>query len=190
MPAIEIRPVIASDISTLSALEATYTSEYVWQMEVRREREAGKAPGVGDGQTTVNFRQVRLPRPVRVEHPRSPRTLASDWTRRSGILVALLNAKPIGYVSLMLEIAPKTTWATDLVVDRSLRRQGIGSTLVLAALEWAANMDTHTLVLEMQPKNHPAIMMAHKLGFEFCGFNDRFYPNREIGIFFAKSFYA
>jgi RimJ/RimL family protein N-acetyltransferase len=39
----------------------------------------------------------------------------------------------------------------------------------------------------MQPKNYPAIQLALKLGFELCGFNDRYYANHEIGIFFAKS---
>jgi len=48
-------------------------------------------------------------------------------------------------------------------------------------------MESHNLVLEMQPKNHPAIQLALKLGFEFCGYNDRHYVNHEIGIFFGKS---
>jgi hypothetical protein len=29
--------------------------------------------------------------------------------------------------------------------------------------------------------------MAQKLGFEFCGYNDRYFANRDIGLFFAKS---
>jgi len=59
---------------------------------------------------------------------------------------------------------------TDLVVDQDLRRQGIGSALLLAAAEWATGMDCQTLFLEMQPKNFPMIRMADKLGFEFLRF--------------------
>jgi GNAT superfamily N-acetyltransferase len=94
---------------------------------------------------------------------------------------------PVGYISMTLDMAPVTAWATDLVVLRRLRRQGIGSALVLAAQEWGGDRDCRRLVLEMQPKNHPAIQMAHKLGFDFCGYNDRFYANHDIGLFFAKA---
>lgn len=179
MPEIEIRPIIASDIDILVTLDHHTTSDQVWQMDFNHQREGG--------QVSVYFRQVRLPRSVRLEYPRSPRSLAQDWTQRSGTLVALLRDQPIGYVSLMLNRAPSTAWATDLVVDRHLRRQGIGCALTLAAQEWGEHMGCHTLVLEMQPKNYPAIQMALKLGLEFCGYNDRYYRNQEIGIFFGKS---
>jgi ribosomal protein S18 acetylase RimI-like enzyme len=87
----------------------------------------------------------------------------------------------------MLELAPLTTWMTDLAVLRRLRRQGIGSALVLASQEWAAQHDSRYLVLEMQPKNFPALKLVQKLGFDFCGYNDRYYKNHDIGLFFAKA---
>ncbi len=186
MPEIEVRPAIASDIPLLIALDHHYTSDQVWQMELRSRDEESR---VEEQVRTVFFRQVRLPHSVRVEYPRSPRSLANDWTSRSGILVAVLTEKPIGYASLALNLGLHTTWITDLAVDRPLRRQGIGSALILAGLEWANNMASQNLILEMQPKNHPAIQMALKLGFEFCGFNDRYYNNHEIGIFFGKSWH-
>jgi GNAT superfamily N-acetyltransferase len=123
---------------------------------------------------------------VRVEYPRFPSLLEHDWTQRSGLLVALLDEAPVGYVSLMLNIAPITAWVTDLVVVRRLRRQGIGSALLLAAEEWGSTHDCRRLVLEMQPKNYPAIQMAQKLGFDFCGYNDRYFTKHDIALFFAK----
>ncbi|MBN1145897.1 MAG: GNAT family N-acetyltransferase [Anaerolineales bacterium] len=179
MPEIHIRPAIATDIPTLVALEHHYSSDYVWQMEFQHERE--------QGQIMVNFRQVRLPRPVRVDYPRSPRALAAEWEHCSEILVALMEEEPVGYVSLALDRIPAAAWASDLVVARRLRRQGIGSALLLAASEWARQMERHNLILEMQPKNYPAIQMALKMGFEFCGYNDRYYAKHQIGIFFGKS---
>jgi len=179
MPEIQIRPAIAADFPVLVALERNYSSEYVWQMEFQHERE--------QGEVMVNFRQVRLPRPVRVEYPRSSRALAAEWEHCSEILIAQMADQPVAYVSLALDKIPATTWISDLVVERRLRRQGIGSALLLAASEWALQMESHNLVLEMQPKNHPAIQLALKLGFEFCGYNDRHYANHEIGIFFGKS---
>jgi len=138
-------------------------------------------------QIEISFREARLPRSVRVNYPRSPGELADTWTERSGLLVALLEGEPIGYASLMLDLAPLTTWMTDLAVLRRLRRQGIASALVLASQEWAAQHDSRYLVLEMQPKNYPALKLVQKLGFDFCGYNDRYYKNHDIGLFFAKA---
>lgn len=177
MPEIEIRPAIASDIPALMAIDHTYSSEFVWQMEIQAEEKT----------ISVNLREIHLPRSVRVEYPRSVHTLADEWTRRSGLLVAILESEAVGYISLMLDIAPITTWVTDLGVTRRVRRQGIGSALVLAAQEWGEQHNTRRMVLEMQPKNHSAIQMAQKLGFTFCGYNDRYFANHDIGLFFAKS---
>jgi GNAT superfamily N-acetyltransferase len=176
MPEIQIRPAISSDIPALAALDHNYSSDYVWQMEIQAE----------ENQIGISFREIRLPRSVRVEYPRPAYHLADEWTQRHGMLVALLAEEPVGYISLMLNIAPLTAWATDLVVLRRLRRQGIGSALALAAQEWGAQHDCLRLVLEMQPKNYPAIHLAQKLGFDFCGYNDRYFANHDIGLFFAK----
>ena len=40
--------------------------------------------------------------------------------------------------------------------------------------------------MEMQPKNYPAIQFAYKLGFEFSGYNDQYYRDQEIAIFFSS----
>ena len=176
MPEIQIRPAIASDIPALMAIDHNYSSDFVWQMEIQSE----------EAHVGVSFRQIRLPRSVRVEYPRLPKQLEQDWTGRAGLLVALLGEVPVGYISLMLNIAPVTAWATDLVVVRRVRRQGIGSALLLAAQEWGGTHDCRRMVLEMQPKNYPAIQIAQKLGFDFCGYNDRYYANHDIALFFAK----
>lgn len=176
MPAIEIRPAIETDISHLVAIDHSYTSDHVWQMELE----------TGESEIKVKFREVRLPRTVRVEYPHPPKNLAQDWKTRSGLLVALLEGRPVGYVSLTKPI-PLASWVTDLVVAASLRRQGIGSALLLAAQEWAAGRpDSRRLVMEIQPKNHPAVNLARKLGFDFCGYNDHYYFNHDLAIFFAK----
>jgi ribosomal protein S18 acetylase RimI-like enzyme len=177
MPEIEIRPAVAEDIPSLMLLEHDYASDYVWQMEIQPSEE---------DQIGVNFRMVKLPRSVKVEYPRSVEVLAEDWIKRSGILVAVHAGEVVGYLSLMLDIAPLSAWVTDLAVSRAMRRKGIGSALVLAGMAWGIQHDCYRLVLEMQPKNYPAICMAKKLGFEFCGYNDRYYSNRDIALFFAK----
>jgi ribosomal protein S18 acetylase RimI-like enzyme len=86
----------------------------------------------------------------------------------------------------MQGLAPQTTWITDLIVMRRLRRQGIGTALILASQEWALQKKSRRIILEMQPKNYPAICLANKLSFELCGYNDHYYTNNDIALFFSK----
>jgi GNAT superfamily N-acetyltransferase len=82
---------------------------------------------------------------------------------------------------------PITTWVLDLAVQPSIRRQGIGTALVLAALEWTgAQTKSQRMILGMQTKNYPAINLALRMGFDYCGYIDHYYPNRDIAIFFTK----
>src|SRR5512147_773071 len=141
MPQIEIRPAIATDISLLVEMDHGFKSSYVWQMDLLSE----------DGQMGVQFREIRLPRPVRVEYPRSYRSLMDDWTRRSAVLVGLDSAGArVGYLSVSEQISPTTAWVTDLVVAPEERRQGIASALVLAAQDWARQRNNRRIILEMQ----------------------------------------
>jgi ribosomal protein S18 acetylase RimI-like enzyme len=183
MPQIQIRSATAFDIAALIALDHRYETEYVWQIDVQQPEE---------GEINVAFRQMRLPRPARVDYPRPPQSLQDDWQDRSALLVAVVmspTAPPdvVGYVSLSKDILPATAWVTDLVVTPNVRRMGIGSALILAAHDWACEQGCQRMLLAMQPKNYPAICLAQKLTFSFCGYHDRYYPNQDIALFFVKT---
>jgi len=75
---------------------------------------------------------------------------------------------------------------TDLVVVASMRRQGIASGLLLAALDLITFRQYQTLIFEMQSKNDPAIQLASKLGFTYCGFRDQYFPDQELALFFSR----
>jgi ribosomal protein S18 acetylase RimI-like enzyme len=92
----------------------------------------------------------------------------------------------VGYIAVEECISPKTAWITDLVVDVEARRKGIASALVLAAQEWGRRRRNRRVILEMQSKNFAGARLASKLGFEFCGYNDHFYSNQDIALFFAQ----
>ncbi len=176
MPEIEIRTTVAADISSLAALEHGYTSDHVWQIDLQSEED----------QLQVNLRNTRLPRSVRVEYPHTGQNLADTWQKRAGLLSAVLSGEPVGYVSMRLDIVPKTVWVDDLVVLRRLRHQGIGTALLLAAQEWTAQHSCRRLVLEMQSKNYPSICLAQKMGFDFSGYHERYFGNLDIALFFSK----
>jgi len=177
VPAFEIRPANLNDLPRLMVLDHTCSSDYVWQLELRRE----------SNQTNVNFREVRLPRSVDVKYPRDPFTFADEWTKRDGVFVALHQNDLVGYCAMTVEHISSVVWMVDLVVAPQFRRQGAGSTLLNAGQVWALERGAKRLILEMQSKNQPCIRLAQKFGFEFCGYNDQYYPTQDVALFFGRA---
>lgn len=177
MPSFEIRPAIANDLARLIALDHSVLSDYVWQLELRREA----------GQTFANFREVRLPRSVVVAYPRNPSALADEWTHRGVVLVALQDEAPIGYACATEEHTAAIAWLTDLVVTSEKRRQGVATALLTAIQTWAVGKSAKRLILEMQSKNQPCIRLAQKFGYDFCGYNDQYYPTQDVALFFGRA---
>jgi ribosomal protein S18 acetylase RimI-like enzyme len=177
MPKVQIRPAVSTDLSPLMAIDHSCQTDYVWQMDVQHE----------DGQLGAIFREIRLPRSVSVSYPRPVSALSENWNRRSGILVAIINEQVAGYVRTNDLILPYTAWLMDLVVAPRHRRTGVGSALVLAAQSWAVQRKDDRILLEMASKNNPAIRLAQKLGYEFCGYNDQYYEKQDIALFFGRS---
>jgi ribosomal protein S18 acetylase RimI-like enzyme len=175
VPEVIIRPAISSDILELLAFDHSYSTDHVWQM-------ATDDDSSGEGAT---FREVRLPRPMRVNYPRDPERLAAEWSHFPAFLVAELDEVRVGYLALVLGPAPGSGWVTDLAVEKLHRRQGFGSRLLAAACVWCMEHGMTRLFMEMQSKNVPAIRLAKKMGFIFAGFSDRYYLDQDIAIFFV-----
>jgi ribosomal protein S18 acetylase RimI-like enzyme len=177
MPEVQIRPAVVTDLSVLVTIDHSCQTDYVWQMDVQHE----------DGQIGAIFREIRLPRSVSVSYPRLVSALSESWSRRSGILVAVIGGQVAGYVRANDAVLPRTAWLVDVVVAPRFRRQGVASALVLAAQSWAVQRKDRRALLEMPSKNDPAIRLAQKLGYEFCGYNDQYYETQDIALFFGRS---
>jgi GNAT superfamily N-acetyltransferase len=177
VPPFEIRPASVADIPRLIALDHTCSSDYVWQLELRREA----------SQTVAMFREVRLPRSIQVSYPRNPASLSDEWLRRDVALVALEDGVPIGYICATVEYASAVGWVTDLAVAPLQRRKGAASALLTATQAWAVERGIRRLILEMQSKNQAYIRLAQKFGYEFCGYNDQYYPTQDVALFFGRA---
>jgi ribosomal protein S18 acetylase RimI-like enzyme len=177
MPPFEIRPASPPDLTRLMAIDHSCLSDYVWQLELRREA----------GQITSSFREVRLPRTVKVVYPRDPMSLSELWNKRDGLLVASEEAIPIGYLGIVEERSSALMRVTDLVVSPERRRQGVASSLLTAAQSWTIDRGIQRIILEMQSKNQPCIRLAQKFGYEFCGYNDQYYPTQDVALFFGRA---
>jgi ribosomal protein S18 acetylase RimI-like enzyme len=176
MPEIDVRPVVPADIESLSAFDHGYYSDYVWQMALDLSSEAAK----------LDFRRTRLPRRVFVPYPRGRDEIFGDLKQAEAFLVAILHNTPVGYIKVEVEKDNRIARVTDLVVSTPERRQGIASGLLLAVMEMISHRKYYALILEMQSKNDPAITMATKLGFKFCGYRDHYFSNKELGLFFNR----
>ncbi|MGD8813358.1 MAG: GNAT family N-acetyltransferase [Anaerolineales bacterium] len=175
MAEIRIRQAVSSDILGLVGIDHAYSTDHVWQMATEEN-----STGLG-----VMFREVRLPRPMRVNYPRDPLRLTNDWTQSAAFLVAELEEARVGYLALFQGPAPTSGWVTDFAVEKSHRRKGIGARLLNAACSWCNEHGMTRLFLEMQSKNVPAIRLAKKMGFIFAGYSDRYYHDQDIALFFV-----
>ena len=177
VPPFEIRPASVSDIPRLIAMDHSCQSDYVWQLELRREA----------GQVVAGFREVRLPRSIEVKYPRNPSTLSEAWVNRDVALVAVDEGNVVGYICLTADYASSVAWVTDLVVSPIQRRKGAASALLTAAQSWASERSLRRMILEMQSKNQAYIRLAQKFGYEFCGYNDQYYVSQDVALFFCRT---
>ena len=175
---IQIRVPTAPDIQRLTTFDHSSTSESVWQLEFRRDSAE---------QVTAAFREVRLPRPTAVVYPYKPRALADEWSKKSMMQIALVDKVSVGYICLMERTPASVAWVTELVVDSPKRRQGVAGALLMSAQKWAQDRSHHRLILEMQSKNLPMIRLAQKFGYEFCGYNDHYFPTQDVALFFGRA---
>jgi GNAT superfamily N-acetyltransferase len=177
MSELQIRPTIATDLPRLMGIDHSTNSDSVWQLELRRD----------SGKITASFREVRLPRSTSLSYPHDPSALGDDWLRKSMMYTAMIGPDMVGYMSMLERGTASAVWITDLVVDLPRRRQGIAGALLTAAQNWAQERAHRRLILEMQSKNMPAIRLAQKFGYEFCGYNDHYYLTQDVALFFSKS---
>jgi ribosomal protein S18 acetylase RimI-like enzyme len=170
-----IRDATENDRAACLQLDISYETEYAWQMDVRDE----------DGAIVVGLRTVRLPRLMRVAYPRDAAAFTLDEQNR--FLVAETSGVLCGYLIMRFDTSRSTGWITDIALGRHWRRQKIGCGLLHEAYLRAQQHQLRRLTVETQTKNSPGICFCLKNGLTFCGFNDRYYPNHDIALFFGQN---
>ena len=140
-----------------------------------------------------------LPRPLEVENTPNHTQLLQSIHEPQQLLVAEERvggaARVLGYLTLIHEQALALTRVTQLVVTRTRRGEGIGNGLLVAAAtstraDTGGRSPNHRMRIETQSTNYPAIRFCQRCSFAFCGYDEQFYANGEIAVFFSRALYG
>lgn len=180
IPGYVIRDGVESDVVPCLNLASDYETEFVWQVHIQQD------PAL----RSATFKTERLPRVMRAQYPASASRLQNAYEDAQCFLVAASRDEPgtlLGYLTMRQDTAHQIGWIHDLVVDESVRRRRIGTRLLKVARQWAQEHALRQVMIETQTKNYPAIQFCQNAGFVFCGYNDRYFMNQDIAVFFVQS---
>lgn len=170
-----IRAAQPRDLEACLALDESFDTEYVWQMNSSR----------ANGSWTLGFRVTRLPRAMRVTALPAREVIAEHFERGECFLVADESPRICGYIDVTTDPWERVAWIQRLTVTPDLRRHGIGTRMIREAMSWARGQGLRSIMAGMSTKHYPASALLQKHGFVFCGYNDQYYHTHDIALFFA-----
>lgn len=91
------------------------------------------------------------------------------------ILVAKLGSKIVGFISMYCAV--DEGYICNIAVEKSHRKQGIGTSLISEIITYSQNKNLKFLTLEVRESNTETVKFYEKLGFEKLGVRKNFYLN-------------
>lgn len=174
-----IRDAISDDIAACLALDHSYNTDHVWQMRIENNV----------SEKHIYFSTERLPRPLEATYITDAERLAKALSPNYCFLVAVdkTESDVLGYLTMSYNPLREMAQIHDIVVSTPIRRRGIGYRLIKVARQWAQERHVRRIFLETQTQNYPSIQFAQALGFVYCGFNDHYFLNQDIAVFFYQA---
>jgi len=177
--AVRIRDGLESDIPACLALDHRFETDFVWQMTL-----------VGEGHRwQIAFNRQHLPRTLEGLYPADERRLRLALPPDQCFLVLVRRDEPeiLGYLTMSSLPAHRLARIHDLVISHPYRRNRLGTRLLNVARQWAREHALERLVIEARTQNYPGIVFCQQSGFQFSGYDDQYFPNRDIAVFFSQS---
>lgn len=173
-----IRDAVLDDVAQCLDIDHRYETDHVWQMTVQQD----------DGWQIV-FRSERLPRTLEETYQPDEQRLRDSIKPEHCFLVATERASRnvLGYLVMRRDTILHLGQIVDFAIDRDVRRSGIGKRLISIASSWAKEHQITRIQVAVQTTNLPAINFLQSIGFTFCGFNDHYFRNRDIAVFFSQA---
>ncbi|MEO1288334.1 MAG: GNAT family N-acetyltransferase [Chloroflexota bacterium] len=174
-----IRDGLSSDIDMCLALDHSFESDYVWKMSMQTLNEGYQA----------TFRKERLPRQSIAYHEYDEMRLRLALPSEMCYLVAIGKDEPVvlGYLTMRPDPIHKIAMVQDIIVGQEFRHAGIGSRLLSIARQWASKRGAKQIMVEVPTINYSAIKFFQNRGLVFCGFNDQYFRNHDISVFFGQA---
>lgn len=172
-----IRKARSTDWDACTKLDHSNVTDRAWRIQ-ECERE---------GDITVTFQPIRLPREVVVRYPRQEKDLEAGWAHCDLFLIARSGKRVYGYVTARSLPGHGIARLQDLVVEREWRRRGVGTELLQRATAWARDKGLLRLIAEVQTTNYPAIAFCRSQGFAFWGYSDWYWRTQDIALFFGQT---
>jgi len=174
-----IRDGLENDIPACLELDHHYETDFVWQMSI------AETPR----QWQITFKTERLPRTLETEHKPNTERIRLALPPEQCFLVAASREgnEMLGYLTMRNDPVYRAALIQDVVVSQPYRRRRIATRLFSVARQWAKEHNLIQMTVECLTHNHPGIMFCQQAGFKFCGYNDQYYPNHDIAIFFSQT---
>jgi len=176
---ISVRQANSRDLYMIGNIDMSNTTDYVWQMDFKEE----------DKNISIVFRRTRLPRSIDLDFTELIQNLDKQIHQFSVVLVAESLGRLCGFVAIDKDISQESGTITLFAVDKRMRRKGIATSMLAAAKEWCIRLGLNRLIIVTQSRNYPSISFCVSNGYSYCGYNDSYYSNQDIAVFFSMRLY-
>ena len=177
MAEIEIGAAAIEELPQIAQMDLSFESDYVWKTQTLE----------GFDSFESSFQRIRLPKTIRVSFQAYSTSNLETLIQRREILAVRYEEKVIGYARLEQDETVNRLVVKSGGIMPEYRNKGVGSVLLDRICEIAHYNRIRSLVCMVQAKNDPAIRFLMARGFVFCGYQEFFFRNMEIGLFFSKN---
>ena len=177
MADIEIGAATLDEMAQISQMDLSFESDHVWKTQMLEGMDSFES----------SFQRIQLPKPIKVSFQAYSPVNLETLIRQRMILSVRYEDKVIGYARLEQDETVNRLIVKTGGVMPEYRNKGVGTVLLERICEIARHNRIRSLVCMVQAKNDPTIHFLLARGFVFCGYQEFFFRNMEIGLFFSKN---
>lgn len=177
---ITIRLATMTDAPNIARLNLNFESETVYRAAIDDQL------NTTNEEITIAFQKVRLPKQDTIPFQRPPKELFEGSLRGDEVVVAMIDNTPVGFLQLEIDAGRSCLRLSTGGVTSDQRNTGIGLALLNYAETTAKKLELKRITVALQSKNTPAIAFIQKQGYRLSGYEEFYFPNLELALFFTK----